>query len=374
VWAEDGQVFLGQAVHQSPFATLTTSYAGYFHTIPRVLAGVVALLPASWAAGLLAIEAAICFALIALLVYHASAAHLSSRLARFLAAAVVILVPLGTDELFNSVANVHWAGLYAVFWMLLWTPQSRWGRGLAIAVVFLVAASDILVLVYAPLALIRAVRQRDRLAYWLAGALGAGIGLQVLGLVTGSSSRPLSPNPVRAITGYVLRAVPPSVVGQDALGTSINGRWLALAALAWLMVAVVVAVAVARLTRPAWPLAIVAFVHSVGLYMLPVLLSGTATIRYAAAPAMLLVTALAALLQPSPVRRLPILALTAVLAIVAIANFRNDNLRAHGPTWSGELDKARAACSTDSRDVSLAIPPNGHPDPWSATLPCSYVR
>jgi hypothetical protein len=381
VWAEDGQVFLGQAAHSS-FGALATSYAGYFHTIPRLLAGFDTLLPASAAAPLMAIEAALCYALIAVLVYHASAAHLASRLARVLAASVVVLAPLGTDELYNSIANIHWAGLYVVFWMLLWTPSSRAGRILAVAVVALVAASDILVLVFAPLALLRMLRGRlgfgrDRLGTALGVALIAGIGLQFVGLATGASSRALSPNPVKALTGFVLRAVPPTLIGEQALGTDVNARWLGLAALAWLIVAVIVSVALAKLTSPAWTFAVVAFVHSVGLYALPVVLSGTATVRYAAAPAMLLVAAFAALLQPlgpSWRERAPLVALTGLLALVAAVNFRVDNLRAHGPTWSGELDRARTACSTATADVSLAIPPDGHPDRWAVALPCTYVR
>jgi hypothetical protein len=387
VWAEDGQVFLGQAVTDGPLGALSTSYAGYFHVVPRLVAGLAALAPAGAAAALLAIGAALLVAAIAVLVYVASAAHLPTRLSRVLVAGVVVAVPLGQQELPNSIANLHWYGLYALFWMLIWTPRGRAGRLVAGAVVLAVAASDILTLAFVPLALARALHRpagpfadrsrrpgrRDGFGIALAALLGLGLALQFAGLASGSSSRQLAPDPVLAVSGFVLRAVPGALVGERWLGAGVNARWLALAGLAWLLVAAAGAVAWARLTRPAWTLAAVAGLHAAALYALPVLLSGTATFRYAAAPAMLVVTALAALLRPGVGARgrAPLYALAALLALVCAVNLRVDNARADGPRWSTELDRARAAC-TAGGTAALPIPPDDGSG-WRITLPCSYV-
>src|SRR6266516_3366799 len=43
VWAEDGTVFLADAVNRSPLDALATSYAGYYHLLPRLLAQVAVL-------------------------------------------------------------------------------------------------------------------------------------------------------------------------------------------------------------------------------------------------------------------------------------------------------------------------------------------
>ncbi|WP_213456054.1 hypothetical protein [Rhizomonospora bruguierae] len=379
VWAEDGQVFLGQAVDNGPLPALGTSYAGYYHVVPRLVAGLASLAPAGAAAAVLAVTAALLVAATAVLVHTASGAHLRSPLARTLAAAVVVVVPLAQDELPNSIANLHWYGLYALFWMLVWTPRGRAGRVLAGAVVLAVAASDILTLVFVPLALARVLRRtpqgrRDRYGSTLAGLLGAGLALQVAGLASGSSSRQLTPDPVLAASGFVLRAVPGALIGERWLGTGVDARWLALAGLAWLLVAGAVLAAVLRLTRPHGVLAAVAGLHAAALYALPVLLSGTATFRYAAAPAMLVVTALAALLRPGTGTRgrLPLYALAALLALVCAVNLRVDNPRAHGPRWSTELDRARVACANGAERVALPIPPAGE-DAWRANLPCDYV-
>lgn len=383
VWAEDGQVFLADAVNEPLPAALTSSYAGYFHTGPRLLAEIAALTPASWDAALLAVAAATVTAALAVLVYVASAAHLPSRVARVVAAAIVVVPPLAQDDVPNSVANLHWPALYALFWVLLWTP-ARWpGRVAAAATVAVVATSDILVVALLPLAIARIAVRRDRYGAVLAAVLTSGVALQLLALFTGASSRETDLDPVRAGVGYLLRAVPGTLIGPRWLGGDhTSARWLVLAAVAWLIVVAAVLVALRHRARPQWTLAAVAAAHSVVLYVLPVLLSGVATERYALAPAMLLVVALLALLPPGSAGagggqgfRRPWVAgalLVTLLAVVCAANLRLPNARAEGPSWGGELDRARVACAeTDVARTTLRLPPRNAE--WHADLPCAYL-
>jgi hypothetical protein len=380
LWAEDGQVFLGQAVRHGALGAVPLSYAGYYHLVPRLLAAVATLVPPGAAAAVLAVEAALCTALIALLVYTASGSHLRSTLSRVLVSAIVVVIPVAQGDILNSVANFHWYGLYALFWVFVWTPRSRAGRIVGAVTVLLVAGSDILTLAFVPLALLRAVRRqpdgrRDRYGITLAALLALGVLVQLGGLAFGTSSRTLSPNPVRALIGYVVRAVPAPLVGQRWLGSTVDTRWLVLAAVAWLLVAVVGLLVWTERTRPAWPLAIAAVVQSVFLYVLPVLLSGVATPRYAVAPAMLVVVALVALLQPAGGTRFsaaPLYALAALLALVCAVNLRTDNFRAHGPTWDAALTHAREECRAGASTVDIPIPPPESP-PWRTRVPCGYV-
>ncbi|GAA4434434.1 hypothetical protein [Phytohabitans houttuyneae] len=373
IWAEDGGVFLAEAVRQGPFDALVTSYAGYFHAVPRLMAAVATLFPAGAASTVLALQAALAVSLLAVLVFVASGSHLTGTLSRVLVSAVVVVVPVAQGDVLNSIANFHWYGLYALFWMLVWTPSRPTGRAVAVAVTLLVAASDIVAVVFVPLAIWRAVRRsegggRDRHGIALAGGLGVGLLIQFVGLLSGSSERALSPDPVLAVTGFLLRAVPAPLIGERWLGDAVDARWVALAAVAWLVVGAAFLVAYTRRTRPAWTLAIVAGLHAAALYMVPVLLAGTATPRYAVAPAMLVVTALVALLQPAG-SRLPLYALTALLALVAVVNLRVDNTRADGPGWDAELGAVREECVRQpDGTVEVAIPPD-----WSVSLPCSYL-
>jgi hypothetical protein len=390
VWAEDGGIFLTDAVGSGPSA-LTKSYAGYYHLVPRLLASLATLAPPGAVSAVLAVQAALGTALVAVLVYVASGAHLTSQPARVAASAIVVVAPLAQDDALNSIANLHWYGLYAMFWMLLWSPRGRAGRVVSAVAVALVAASDILVLAFVPLALVRAVRrrpdgQRDRHGLVLAVLLGIGLALQFAGLLFGSSSRNLSPNPVKPLIGYLIRVAPSPIIGQRWLGTGeVHTRWLVLAGVAWLVLAAVAVVAWLRPAwsgpvRPGWALAITALLHSVALYILPVLLSGVATTRYALAPAMLLVTALVALLQPEPGRRpVALYALLTLLAVICAVNLRLDNTRADGPRWGVELDRARASCATPVPPgpsvpaVDVPIPPVNEQH-WRARLSCRYVR
>jgi hypothetical protein len=379
VWAEDGQVFLAGAVNRPLPEALTASYAGYFHTGPRLLAELVTRAPADLAAAGLAVAAAVVTAALAVLVYAASGAHLPSRLARVVAAGIVLVPPLAQGDVPNSIANLHWPALYALFWVLLWTPAGWPGRAAGVLTTVLVTTSDILVIGLLPLAMVRFAVRRDRYSAALAAVFSAGVTLQLLGLATGASDRETDLNPVRAVVGYLLRAVPAGLIGSRWLGpdhTSV--RWLALAAVAWLLVALAVLAAARGLTRPAWTLAGLAAVHSVGLYLLPVLLSGVATERYAVAPAMLLVVALLAVLAPGSGRPAggpagwPRLALVGLLVVVCAVNLRVPNLRADGPTWSGELDRAGQVCTTTPvESVRLRLPPAD--PPWYAELPCDYL-
>jgi hypothetical protein len=64
IWAEDGSVFLNQAINQGVLHAFTIPYAGYLHLVPRVLATVAALLPLQWAAAILGVGSALVVSLL----------------------------------------------------------------------------------------------------------------------------------------------------------------------------------------------------------------------------------------------------------------------------------------------------------------------
>ncbi len=215
-------------------------------------------------------------------------------------------------------------------------------------------------------------------AMLLAGLLGAGIALQVIGLLTGNSERGLAPDPVLAVSGFLVRAVPAALVGERWLPDTVNAGWLALAAVAWLVVAAVVVSGWRRRdVRPNWALAGVAFVHAAAIYAVPVLLSGFATPRYALPPAMLLVTALVAVLEPTATGAgiaPPLWIFAAALAVVLAVNLRVDNSRAHGPQWNDGLHAAQQECADPAATTARITIAPLNSSGWAAVLPCSYIR
>jgi hypothetical protein len=89
-FAEDGRDFLHDAATLSVFDALTTSYAGYYHLGPRLLAEITASFPVAWWAAVNAVLVALATLGLALVVYAASGPHLRHPALRLLVAAPVV--------------------------------------------------------------------------------------------------------------------------------------------------------------------------------------------------------------------------------------------------------------------------------------------
>ncbi|MET7424111.1 hypothetical protein [Dactylosporangium sp. NPDC005555] len=369
IWAEDGEIFLTQAVRDGAGA-FTTSYAGYYHLVARLVAGVAALVPPAQAAAALAIGAALVTTVFAIAAYGLSGEYIGSVVGRLVVSVPVAVLPMAQGDVLNSPANLHWTGLYVLFWFLLCRPASTAGKVLACAGIVLVVGSDILTGVYLPLVAFVLWFHRDRYAVVKAVAFVVPLAVQVLGLLTGASEREgLAPDPVRAVTGFVLRAVPTALFGERWVGQTVSTRSLLFAALAWLLLGAVLVLGLRKVVRPRWTLVIAAGVHSALVYVAPVALSGIATPRYNVAPALLVLVTLVALLNDV----IGVRVLAALLLVVCAVNFRVDNARADGPDWHTGLRGAEAACAADpAGTVSVEVTPLAAPG-WHVALPCDYV-
>ncbi len=366
IYAEDGAIFLSQAVQSSTLETFTTPYAGYLHTVPRLVTELVTLLPPGRYAAGLAVGAALVTALMGWLVFMASGKWFTTLLPRMLVSAVTVVVPVAQEELPNSIANLQWPSLYALFWLLLWAPASLGKRVVAIAATALVALSCVISAALWPLAVWQAYRRRDRFSILLAAVLTAGLAGQAFAMLSGGSDRTTNIDPVHWAPWWAVRAVPPAVIGQRWFGADVDTRWLALAGLAWVLLAALVLVAWKRPGGPRLALAGAAAAFSVAVYAVPTILSGIATPRYGAAPAMLLIAALVALLAPEPEAgwRTPFTLLVVLCAAVWATNLVVPNTRGQGPGWQAEL--SRAQCRAGER--LIPVTPDG--EGWHVTLPC----
>ena len=95
---------------------------------------------------------------------------------RALVGAALILLPLAPIEIADSTVGSPWYVLTALFFGLLWRPKNWAGMTAAALVAFAAASSEILVLIYAPLVLLRVValprwREHAVTVGWLAGLL-----------------------------------------------------------------------------------------------------------------------------------------------------------------------------------------------------------
>ncbi|MDT5025781.1 MAG: hypothetical protein QOE61_2207, partial [Micromonosporaceae bacterium] len=194
IWEEDARDVLNDALNLSAVRAIIRPVAGYYLVFPRLLGEVTTLFPVSWAAAVLSVSSALVVALLTVQVYVASGAHLTNPLARLLVSAPLLAAPAAENvfaEIYNRPVGLHFFAMYALFWLLLWTPSGRWGKAGQLSTVGLTAVSTILIIGYLPLALLRLIVRRDRLSFALFGLVLAGSGLQfssVLGGVTGRAS------------------------------------------------------------------------------------------------------------------------------------------------------------------------------------------
>jgi hypothetical protein len=394
-WIEDAGNFLQDALHQSVLTTLTTQMNGYYDVVPRAITAVAVTFPVAWVPGIMSAAAAAEYALMGLIVYIASGPHLRSPWLRLLAAAPACLVPLGYTQVNNDLATVQFVALYGLFWLLLWRPATRAGQVCAPIVMLGATLTSILPVVFAPLVAARLIADRSKSAIAVAVCWAAGLVTQWSVQVRGLSNRSggLYTNPLWILGNYVTRAVPRAIFGERALGgpgTNYAGSPVPLSipsmavhqALVWGACAIVVAVvviALGRLTAPQWPLAVTALVFSALVFVSEIVDNyQIVQPRYVIAPALLLYTAIVAMLRPRSVAhaafsagepdgvlsgdapadvastgasQLPLVAAWApvtvfalLLAVVIGFNYRVVNNRSESPPWTAVVVAARQSC------------------------------
>ena len=174
LYAEDQGVYLFDALAH-PWHLLVP-YGGYEELVPRLIGQLISYLPLVDAAVPFALAGAGIAALCALFIYHAMDGWIRSPWLRALIGAALILLPLAPIEPADSTVGCPWYALTALFFGLLWRPKNWAGMTAAALVAFAAASSEILVLIYAPLVLLRVValprwREQAVTAGWLAGLL-----------------------------------------------------------------------------------------------------------------------------------------------------------------------------------------------------------
>jgi hypothetical protein len=174
VYAEDQGVYLFDALAH-PWH-LVVPFGGYEEFVPRLVGQLVSYLPLVDVAVPFALAGAGIAALCALFIYHAMDGWIRSPWLRALVGAALILLPLAPIEIADSTVGCPWYAMAALFFGLLWRPKNWAGMTAAALVAFAAASSEILVLIYAPLVLLRVValprwREHAVTAGWLAGLL-----------------------------------------------------------------------------------------------------------------------------------------------------------------------------------------------------------
>ena len=179
IWADDGAIFLRDAMKESFIHAATTPYNGYLQLVSRLVAFPVARLPLAWFAPVMAISGAAIVAGCALIVWSASAAHIKNQYLRATLAVMVVLLPITGVETLDNVTNSIWFLFFAAFWILLWRPATL-ARTLPVAAVLLLAVlSSAGTILLFPLWLLRLIAIRDRRDGAIVGAYAVGVAIQL---------------------------------------------------------------------------------------------------------------------------------------------------------------------------------------------------
>jgi hypothetical protein len=395
VWIEDARNLLNSALNGSFWSALTTPISSYYQVPARTFTAIAVQFPLTWAPGVMSIFAALQYCMYGLAAYIASGPHLRSVWLRLLIAAPVCMIPLAYTQVSTDLVTVQFIGLFGAFWTVLWVPGTRWGRILSPVIMLSVASTAVLAVVFFPLIVVRLIVDRSKTAWALAVCWALGTLLQLSRTIEGKGNHTAYHNSIQfVLQNYFDRVVPRALFGERTLGgpgVDYRGKYAplhiinmaahnALIGAAWGIVAIIVVIAVTRFTNPNWPLAAVAALFSVGIFIDEMLINvAVVQTRYVIAPALLLYTALVALLRPkvsgadtSRVRRalrwLPVTGFAVLLAVAIGLNFRVTNGRTSSPSWTSVVSTAHAACQVPGVTSYLYV----H-EWWFLTIPCSRV-
>jgi hypothetical protein len=377
LWAEDGPIYLQEALRQDLWHAVSSTYATYLVVVPRLIAEGAALVPLEDAAAATSVLSAAVVALSGFFVWRAAAGHIHDPYLRGALAVTAVLVPVAGLESVDTAAYVPWYMLFASFWILLWRPRTTLAAGLGGLFLLATGLSSPGVWFFLPLAVLRAASVRDRRdLILLAGfAAGAAIQVPVLALNDETAVEPLW-------TGDIWTVYLQRVVDGAPLGLRLGG--VAWAQLGWPLLTALLAAAAAglwagakRASRGArWlaaiaiPTSLVMFVVSlyqraVGTEMLwPAGVHNGTGSRYAIVPALLLVSAAVALIdsslraRPAGARRLaPASAATiAILLGAVLSSFWVRNIEVRGaPPWDAALKAGATSCAREGVD-DVAVP------------------
>lgn len=409
LWAEDGGVFLRQAL-ESPFLSgILDPYDGYLHLLPRVLAHL------SLRAGTLEAYAeritwlsCAWVGLVGIAVFFLSRPYVPSTGSRLLLAVIPALLPVGPLEVLGNTANLHWYMLWLTPWILIYPTRRHLPNITLAGLAFVAATTEIQTVLFAPLIWV-AVRTRRQ---WGASAgLLLGLAMQFITFV--SFPRSVSKDAVpwdlgSVIIGWLLQA---GVSNLESSASSAGVAWtyfggaLLLVPLALFITPIITAAVRGRDTL----FAVVAFVGvSAALWFAAQVFNNRAFmnyssftsedwlqfdfLRYAAAPAMFALGALAIsagsfrwrqdagkpLDELSENRwsfRTKTICATVIATILVLGYFPPTSSRADGPSWRDQVSAGSSACAADPQlvEVPALVAPRG----WEfglVAISCNRLR
>jgi hypothetical protein len=405
LWAEDGSIWLPDALHRGFFDALTTPYNGYLQASSRLAGTAVSSLPIDWWAVAMSTTGAAIITSSAFLVWRASAAHIENPILRGCLAALIVVAPVASVETIANVTNSIWYIVFAAFWVILWRPATVGKAAAAAGFLFLAALSSAGSLILLPLLAARGVAARDRRDYLMAGAFSLGLILQVAFSWNDRNMWGEAPTQVPGPPSHwgwsLIPAYGQRIVGGATTGVRITGHlWTLLDAGFFVLVGIALAgwlatVAV-RSSRRVQVLVAVAVLTSLALFLVTGYQRWTGLFgipigrgfywtkdsfndtngRYLIVPTLIFLSGVFVWLDEASrdrgAKRFLALAVPAVIVIATAFSFSLSatQFRSHTP-WPDALDKARRYCETQPPNTGVHVPLGG---PGYMPLSCSELE
>jgi hypothetical protein len=383
VWAEDGGIFLRDAMARKGLLDIFAPYDGYLHVVPRLAAKTAVRIfgvdDYGFAVNFLS---CIVTALVALLVFHCSRELTANLYARLGWASITVLVAPAPLETLGNLANIHSYLLWLTPWLLIKRPGSRVSGLMLFLVSLLVALTEIVSALFIPLF---ALRFRDK-AMWPARiGLLTGLVFQAVATVSSPRSHPegYPLNLPSIVIGWFLNSSSAVVYGNSTqIIANIRNyeAWPSvLAAIPFALAAVYICWKGGKEQRLLAALFLLASTAVWGATQVVnfqeyfdyasfdaerwerFFLS-----RYSTVPSMFLLALLplAALCDRSKSRRLAPAILSGFLVLQSVYFFPQNTARNEGPEWRVEVAAAREACRNDPALASASV--DVAPDQWLA--------
>lgn len=215
IWAEDGNVFISQAIQPHAAWTPFQPYAGYLHLLPRLLTEVVVrFFPVSSWANAVTVLACMVVAAVALITFHSAKVACDSVWIRSGWAAIPIFVNVGAIEPLGNFANLHWYLLWLTPWLLIKPAKSVLEGSFLFAIAAAISFTEIISVLFVPLFLYRLKDKR----FWPARA-GLSLGLACQAYTTLVFPRAGNPeydlDPLSILYGWFLNTAGPIVYGDS---------------------------------------------------------------------------------------------------------------------------------------------------------------
>lgn len=390
IWAEDGAVFIQDALKRVGFLDIFAPYQGYLHVVPRLGAKIVVrLFSVDDYAVAISFVSCLLITLIALLVFHCSSAVTENLLIRLAWASITILVAPGALETQGNLANLHWYLLWLVPWLLIRPARSTADRFILPTAALLCSLTEILTLMFVPLFF---YRLRDRSLWPARVGLLVGLVCQIVTTLSYPRTAPFEPaNFLSVAEGWFLNTSSAVVFGTSAqigfLILNFGSLPVVLAAVPFFLVFVYLLVKGSSQVRF---LALTFVAASAGIWCAATVLNFSAAFdystfhasewhdfllgRYSTIPSMFLLALLplwaAGLEKVSAVAVSAVLAGTLVLQLLYF--FPSASFRHGGPLWAPGVTAARDACLADPTKIDHSV--GTAPGAWKVQVSCEDLR